>query len=106
MTQFSVGDTSPDFTATLSSTLAGVTTPANLTGATVELRFGKPSGATLHVPATIVAPLLGTIAYTPVTGDLSESGSWAWEARVTFAGGRIQTFIGSSQFLVSPQAAA
>jgi hypothetical protein len=105
MSLFSVGDTSPDFTATLSTTLNSVTTPANLTGATIEIRFTKPSGAVLSKVGTIVAPLLGTVAAAWVTGDLNEAQSWAWEVRVTFAGGRIQTFIGASQFLVSPQAA-
>ena len=100
MSTFSVADTAPDFTATLTSD----GTPVNLTGATVEVRFMKPSGVALHKAGTIGTPLLGTVTYTWVTGDLSEPGSWSWEVRVTYASGRIQTFIGP-QFYVSPQAA-
>ena len=102
MSLFSVGDTAPDFTATLSS--AGA--PANLTGATpIEVHFVKPSGTVLVRVPSIVAPLAGTIAYTWVTGDLSEAGAWQWKVKVTFAGGRIQTFPGASNFLVDSAAA-
>jgi hypothetical protein len=98
---FTAGDTAKDFTATLSDD----TTPANLTGASVELHFQTPTGV-LSVAATVVDPAAGTIRYSWADTDLSDDrvGVWRWEAQVTYSSGKPQTFPGE-QFRVSPQIA-
>jgi hypothetical protein len=106
VTAFTTGDTAPDFTATLSNVdpVSNVSTPANLTGATVVLHFTRPDATILTVTAALVLATAGTIAYTWVTGDLSVAGPWRVEAQVTFSNGRIQTF-GPMAFGVTKQIA-
>ena len=104
---FYAGDTSPAFTATLSSVdrVTKVATAANLTGATVVLHFATPSGA-LSPAATVVSPTAGTISYAWSGTDLTDArvGVWQWEAQVTFSNGKVQTFPGGS-FRVAAQLA-
>ena len=71
-TLFVAGDTAPDLTGTCSSG----TTPANLTGATLELHFTRPDKTTLTGIPAIVDPLAGTWRYTWETGELV-AGTWA-----------------------------
>jgi hypothetical protein len=99
---FTKGDTAPDLTGTCTSVLAGVSTPANLTGATLALHIAKPSGAVLTATATIVSATAGEWAYTWAPGDLSEVGDHTVEVQVTYSGGRVQTF-GPQTFMVGPQ---
>ena len=86
-TLFVAGDTAPDLTGTCSSG----TTPANLTGATLELHFTRPDKTTLTGIPAIVDPLAGTWRYTWETGELV-AGTWAVELQVTYSGGGVQTF--------------
>ena len=105
MSIFTVNDLAPDFTATLTTTdTKGVVTPANLTGATIQLHFTLPSLAVLSVLAVAVSATAGTIAHPWTVGQLSEAGQWFWEAQVTFVGGIIQTFPGAP-FSVAPEIA-
>lgn len=102
MATFTTGDTSPDITGTCTTEVGGVTTPANITGATLALHFRKPSGATVTKAGVIVNGTAGTWSYTWVAGDLDEAGPWWVEVQVTYSGGRIQTF-GPSSFAVTLQ---
>ena len=86
-TLFVAGDTAPDLTGTC---LSG-TTPANITGATLELHFTRPDKTTLTGTPAIVDPLAGTWRYTWQTGELV-AGTWAVELQVTYSGGGVQTF--------------
>lgn len=105
MSSFTVNDLAPDFTATLTTTdTKGVVTPANLTGATIQVHFTLPSLAVLSVIAVPVSATAGTIAHPWTVGQLSEAGQWFWEAQVTFVGGIIQTFPGAP-FYVAPEIA-
>jgi hypothetical protein len=104
MATFTRGDTAPDLTGTCNSVAAGVTTPANLTGATATLHIARPNGTVLTVTASIVSPTAGTWAYTWVTGDLSVTGVHNLEVQVTYSNGRVQTF-GPQSFEVTDQLA-
>ena len=87
-TLFVTGDTAPDLTGTCSSG----TTPANLTGATLELHLKPPgSAAVLTRTGVIVDGASGTWRYTWQTGELV-AGTWAVELQVTYSGGKVQTF--------------
>lgn len=87
-TLFVTGDTAPDLTGTCTSS----TTPANLTGAAIELHLQPPNGAAvLTRTATIVDGTAGTWRYTWQTGELVV-GTWAVELQVTYSGGGVQTF--------------
>ena len=87
-TLFVTGDTAPDLTGTCSSG----TTPANLTGATLELHLKPPgSAAVLTRAATVVDGAAGTWRYAWQTGELVV-GTWAVELQVTYSGGGVQTF--------------
>ena len=87
-TLFVTGDTAPDLTGTCTSG----TTPANLTGAALELHMQPPNGAAILTrTATIVDGTAGTWRYTWQTGELVV-GTWAVELQVTYSGGKVQTF--------------
>ena len=104
---FYAGDTSPAFTATLSSDdrVTKVNTPANLTGAAVQLHFATPTD-TLTPAASLVDASAGSIIYAWSGTDLTDArvGVWQWEAQVTFSNGKVQTFPGGS-FRVAAQLA-
>jgi hypothetical protein len=104
MATFTRGDTAPDLTGTCSSVANGVSTPANLTGATLELHITRPNGTILTVVGSIVSATAGTWAYTWVAGDLSIAGVHNCEVQVTYSNGRVQTF-GPQSFLVTDQLA-
>jgi hypothetical protein len=93
-------DTAPTGTFTLSSTnpATGVTTTANLTGATVTMHVTRPDGTVITRTAgsaglavsSATAP--ATIAYDPQTGDLTLEGVYKFEHEVLYANGKRQTF--------------
>ena len=99
MTIFTVGDTAPNLTGTLTADAA----PVNLTGATLSVHIQRPgAGATIIAAATIVSAAAGTWSYTWQTGDLDAAGTWEVAVVVTFASGAIQTF-GPETFTVQAQ---
>lgn len=55
---------------------------ASFSGATVQIRWIKPSGAELLVTATVDTL---TASHTWVAGQLNESGTWSGELIATFA---------------------
>ena len=86
-TLFVTGDTAPDLTGTCSSG----TTPANLTGATLELHLTRPDKTVITRAGVVVDGAAGTWRYTWQTGELV-AGTWAVELQVTYSGGGLQTF--------------
>ena len=86
-TLFVAGDTAPDLTGTCTSG----TTPANLTGATLELHLTMPDKTVITRAGVIVDGAAGTWRYTWQTGELV-AGTWAVELQVTYSGGGVQTF--------------
>ena len=107
MSDFTAGDTAPDFTATLENVdpVSKVATAANLTGAGVVLHFATPAGS-FTATAALVSATAGTISYSWAGTDLTDArvGVWSWEAQVTFSNGKVQTFPGGS-FRVAAQLA-
>ena len=86
-TLFVTGDTAPDLTGTCTS--AG--SPANLTGATLELHLTRPDKTVITRAGVVVDGASGTWRYTWQTGELA-AGTWAVELQVTYSGGGVQTF--------------
>ena len=86
-TLFVTGDTAPDLTGTCTSGA----TPANLTGATLELHLTRPDKTVITRAGVIVDGAAGTWRYTWQTGELV-AGTWAVELQVTYSGGQVQTF--------------
>jgi hypothetical protein len=100
MTTFTVGDTGPNLTGTLTSSDGAA---VNLTSASLEVRIQRPgAGATLLAAAAIVSPTEGTWSYAWQTGDLDTSGTWEVSVVVTFGSGQVQTF-GPATFTVQAQ---
>ncbi len=65
-----------------------LTVGVDITGATPVVKYRKPSGATGEWSATIVDAANGVIKYNIQNeGDIDETGTWAFWAEVTFAGG-------------------
>lgn len=101
MAAFTVGDTSPDLTGTLTSN----GTPVNLTGASLAVHVRKAD-------KTTVITLTGAIVDAPAgkwsapwgANDLSQAGTHRVEVQVTYSGGKVQTF-GPSYFTVNAQLA-
>ena len=88
------GDTIP-MTATLSSP----TGPVNLTGATVSGRVMKAPSGVFHMvgAATVVGdPLLGQVSLPLSAAQTGTPGAYFVEWFVTFGGGTLQRFPGSS----------
>jgi len=84
ITPYTVGDTAPALTGTVS---------ANLTSTTIEVHIRRPDGTTISRAGTITAvgpP--GGWSLTLQSGDLSVAGLYTVEVQVTFSGGAIQTF--------------
>lgn len=89
-----VGDTAPRFTALLTSTKNGTTSPANLTGVqSIVVAFRKPNGSSFTLPATADAPATsGAITADAWGTNLDVAGQWRAQARVTYSDGTVQTF--------------
>lgn len=100
MATFTVGDTSPNLSGTLTSAGAAV----NITGATLVGHVKRPDGTVFNLTVTIVDPLLGTWTAAWGGSDLTVQGSHKVEIQVTYSGGKIQTF-GPQNFYVQPQIA-
>ena len=99
MTTFTVGDTAPDLTGTLTADGA----PVNLAGASLSVHIQRPgAGLVIIAPATVVDAAAGTWSYTWATGDLDSTGTWEVAVVVTYASGAIQTF-GPETFTVQAQ---
>lgn len=97
-TVYTVGDTSPALTGTLSSDETGA---SNLTGSALALHLIRPDGTTVVKVATIVNPTLGTWSYSWVVGDLSQAGTWEVAIVVTWFD-TTQTTFRESAFTVLP----
>jgi hypothetical protein len=82
-TPYTVGDTSPALTGTVS---------ASLVGATVEVHISRPDATVITHAGTVVNAALGSWSMALVAGDLNQSGTYRVEVQVTFAGGAVQTF--------------
>lgn len=100
MATFTVGDTSPN----LSGTLTSGSVPANITGAALAVHVKRPDGTVLNLTGTIVDPLAGSWSVAWGASDLSVKGSHDVEVQVTYSNGKIQTF-GPQRFYVQPQIA-
>ena len=81
-------DLAPDLTGTVTSNGVG----ANITGASIQLKFKKPSGTVVIKTGTIVSGSAGTWSYSWLAGDLDEDGTWWVQPRVTYSNGKTQTF--------------
>ena len=81
-------DQAPDLTGTVTSNGIG----ANITGATLQLKLKKPSGAVVVKTGTIVNGAAGTWSYSWASGDIDEDGTWWVQPRVTYSNGKPQTF--------------
>lgn len=99
MTTFTVGDTAPNLTGTLTDDGAAV----DLAGASLSVHIQRPgAGATIIANANIVDAAAGTWSYTWQPSDLDSTGTWECAVVVTFASGAIQTF-GPETFTVQAQ---
>jgi hypothetical protein len=100
MAQFTVGDTSPALTGTCKDG----DTPANLTGAAVELHIRWSDATTVTKAADVTDAANGAWSYSWQPADLTIAGRSQVEAQVTFSGGGVQTF-GPVTFHVGEQLA-
>jgi hypothetical protein len=83
-TPYTVGDTAPALTGTVS---------ADLTGATVEVHVQRPDGTVFSRAGTVTtAPAPAAWSLQLVTGDLTLGGVYRVEVQATFSNGKIQTF--------------
>mgnify|MGYP002637377790 CR=1 FL=1 len=80
------GDTAPVLTATLYDDTA-LTTPVNLTGATVTFWVTTTAGAVLvsNGSVTIVSAANGTVSYAWQTGDTSTLGTHRGRFKIVFS---------------------
>lgn len=107
---FTTGDTSPPLigicqqvdSADCGRAAASAATPADLSGATVELHIDCGSTVVLVKPAVVTAAAEGEWSYDWAPNDLTIAGIYIVEAQVTYSDGSIQTF-GPSQFRVKRQ---
>ena len=99
---FVAGDLAPDLTGTCSSG----TTPANLTGATLELHLTRPDKTVITRAGIIVDGASGTWRYEWQAGELV-AGRWEVEVQVTYSNGKPQTFPADrpARFIVRAQIA-
>ena len=97
-TVYTVGDTAPPLSGTLSSDETGV---AVLTGASLSLHLIRPDGTTVIKVANIVGALLGTWNYVLAVGDLSQAGTWGVAIVVTWSD-LTQTTFRETNFTVLP----
>lgn len=100
MATFTVGDTAPDLTGTLTSN----GTPVNITGAALAVHVRKPDATTVTLTGVIVDALTGRWSAAWGASDLSKSGTHHVEVQVTYSSGKIQTF-GPVAFFVNSQLA-
>lgn len=83
-TPYTVGDTAPAITGTVS---------ADLTNATVEVHVQRPDTTVFSRAGTVTsAPAPGAWSLTLIAGDLTLAGVYRVEVQVTFSNGKIQTF--------------
>lgn len=106
--QIKQGDLLPAFTATLFETNDNVTTPIDLTGATVELhvRMTGAPGLKIDATATVTDAAAGKIRYDWIAGDTDTPGECVWEAQITYGDGKQLTVPNSREGYVgrmSPQ---
>jgi hypothetical protein len=80
---YTVGDTFPNLTGTVS---------ADLTGATLSVHVARPDGTVFSHAATAVSPTAGTWTMAFSAGDISLEGVYRVEVEVTFSNGKVQTF--------------
>lgn len=106
MLELTTGDTAPVLSGVCSNRdpASGVTTVADLTGATVAVHVRRSDGAVLTKAATLVDAAEGSWTTSWATDDLSTDGTYKAEAEVTFSNGKIQTF-GPVRFKVKQQIA-
>jgi hypothetical protein len=103
---FHVGDTGADleFLCANYNKRTRRTTPANLTGATLEVHCRLPTGDVLDVDGEVTDGEAGEGRHEWEPGELSVAGKWRYEVEVTFSSGKTQTF-GPDFFEVEPQIA-
>lgn len=89
------GDTAPAIAEQL---FDGNGVPVVLTGASVKFLLWIVGEATVHVnaAATITDAANGKVSYTPTTTATDTVGTGLIEWQVTYSGGAIQTFLGST----------
>ena len=100
MGMFTVGDTAKKLTGTCKDG----DTPANLTGATVELHIRWNDATTVTKAATVTDAAGGAWSYSWQPTDLTIPGRSQVEAQVTYSDGGVQTF-GPTNFYVDQQIA-
>lgn len=84
MTTFTVADTAPTLTGTVS---------ASLVGATVVVHIKRPRPLTvLSKTATVTDAAAGAWSVAFATGDLAQAGLHYVEVEVTFSNGKVETF--------------
>ena len=64
-------------------------TSQDISGATAEIKYKKPSGNTGKWTAVVEDYTNGIIYYDVVAGDVDESGKWKFWAYITFSGGLV-----------------
>ena len=87
-------DTWPPLIATLQQTIDGVTSPIDLTGATVKFMMRPVAGGTAKVnaTATIVAPATsGQVRYDFAAIDTDTVDDYVYEWQITFGDGKVAT---------------
>jgi hypothetical protein len=84
-TPYTVGDTLPLLTGTVS---------ADLSGATLEIHIARPDNTVISRTGSVVTPgaANSTWSFQLVGGDLTLAGVYRVEVEVHFAGGGTQTF--------------
>lgn len=94
------GDTSPDLTFFVARNVENAPVPVDLAGATLALRWRRPSGLLVtRTPAVVDAPR-GECRLELVADDTTEEGQHLLELRVTFADGKVETFPGDGYAIV------
>lgn len=94
-TPYTVGDTAPALTGTVS---------ASLVGASVEIHIARPDSSTISRAGTVTNAATGGWSLALAAGDLTIPGTYRVEVQVTFSGGSIQTFAfdGNGQSITFP----
>jgi hypothetical protein len=87
-------DTWPPLQATLQQAIDGVTSPIDLTGATVKFMMRPVAGgaATVNAAATIVGSAAnGVVQYQWLATDTATVGDYVYEWQITFGDGKVAT---------------
>lgn len=89
-TPYTVGDTEPLLTGSVS---------ADLTGGTVAIHIARPDSSVISRGGTVVTPAAdsSTWSFQLADGDLTLAGVYRVEVEAHFAGGGIQTFAFDSE---------